>query len=176
VRSRRQSFSDESDHYDTTSNLARTNNQATASSYSIGKRSTNTKRRCNTMLGCVGGARRLKILAAVVRWTMTITWVLGLIAIVGTKKHYTIDVFIAAFLTWFIWSSFHTHVRHGKLKRTVSLLKWLEADVILEMEAEAFEMYMSGTPTGDLDYSRGFRNRRRQRSRRLAASKDGKQH
>lgn len=62
----------------------------------------------------------------VIRWGIYVMYGLGLIAIIGTKLHYTLDVAIAIMITVTLWRTYHNAVRSEKIMTSqVELLKWL---------------------------------------------------
>ena len=90
--------------------------------------------------------RDLKIIPSIVargiRYTFYIIFACGVTAVVGTKLHYTLDVFLAVFLTTSIWNFYHHAISHSKLKSQFGILQWLEAEEVMRIDEEAFTAYM----------------------------------
>ncbi|GMI11349.1 hypothetical protein TrVE_jg4938 [Triparma verrucosa] len=82
-----------------------------------------------------------KKLLACVRYCIYLIWFVGVIAIVGTKLHYTLDVFLAIFLTITTWNVYHDAIKYDALKQNYRVLKWLESEVIGEIDDEAFSNF-----------------------------------
>jgi sphingomyelin synthase-related protein 1 len=82
-----------------------------------------------------------KMLLACVRYCIYLIWFVGVIAIVGTKLHYTLDVFLAIFLTITTWNVYHDAIKYDALKQNYRVLKWLESEVIGEIDDEAFSNF-----------------------------------
>ena len=78
---------------------------------------------------------------ALIRAFVVLVWAVGCIAIVGTKLHYTLDVFLAIFLTCTVWRVYHHAIEFDKLKSQYRVLQWLENEVILDIDQGAFQEY-----------------------------------
>jgi len=76
------------------------------------------------------------------RWFMRLTWAVGVVAIVGTKLHYTLDVFLAALLTVTTWRAFHHAVEFDMLKNHYRVLRWIEEESILEVDERAYREFV----------------------------------
>jgi len=58
----------------------------------------------------------------------------GIVSIIATRLHYTLDVSIAIYLTYRVWTEYHTIVQVASLKNRNIILRWLESDEILKIE------------------------------------------
>jgi hypothetical protein len=63
----------------------------------------------------------------------------GLLAIVSTRLHYTLDVSVAVYLNYRMWKDYHTMVRVVWLKKKNWLFRWLEAEEIITLEMKMHE-------------------------------------
>mmetsp|Transcript_34586 Transcript_34586/g.44133 ORF Transcript_34586/g.44133 Transcript_34586/m.44133 type:complete len:407 (+) Transcript_34586:155-1375(+) len=73
-------------------------------------------------------------------WIVSMYSMVAIALIVGTRFHYTLDVLIAMFLTYFIFSNYHTWAKHDKLRKKNLLLHWLEADSVRRIDDEAYKL------------------------------------
>ena len=64
----------------------------------------------------------------------------GVFAIIGTRLHYSLDVFLAIYITIHSWRSYHSHLgKDGRLKEiTWSILMWLEHDDVNHVDYSAY--------------------------------------
>jgi len=77
-----------------------------------------------------------------IRCFMRLVWAVGVVAIVGTKLHYTLDVFLAILLTTTTWRVFHHAVEFDKLKNHYRILQWSEAESIIEVDERAYREFV----------------------------------
>jgi len=74
---------------------------------------------------------------------------LGVLAIVSTKLHYTLDVSLAVFLSVRVWAFYHTVVDAQNLRDDhnsnsgpfISIIKWLEAEEVITIDDRAYEKF-----------------------------------
>jgi DNA primase catalytic subunit len=50
-------------------------------------------------------------------------------------------VFLAIFLTCSVWRAYHHAIEFERLKGQYTVLKWLESEVIIDIDADAFERF-----------------------------------
>lgn len=77
----------------------------------------------------------------VFRHTIYVLYGCSLVAIIGTKLHYTLDVALAILITVTLWRVYHTAIRSNKIKNQYRILQWLEAEVVLEVDREALDRW-----------------------------------
>jgi len=80
-----------------------------------------------------------------IRRLVILTHAIGITVIVGTKLHYTLDVFLAVLLTVVAWRSYHHAIEHSKLKAQFAVLQWLEAEEVMRIDDQAFENFEKTT-------------------------------
>jgi len=73
------------------------------------------------------------------RWIIYIIYITALIAIIGTKLHYTLDVALAILITTGLWKVYHAAITSEKIKQQYAILKWLEAEVVMSIDQDAFD-------------------------------------
>jgi len=65
----------------------------------------------------------------------------GLMAIVGTRLHYTLDVLTATYITVLLWDTYHYHMKSNtkgnKFDWALKILRWLEAEEVAAIDAAA---------------------------------------
>ncbi|GMH46518.1 hypothetical protein TrRE_jg8396, partial [Triparma retinervis] len=76
-------------------------------------------------------------LYALARYAVAAIWALGVVAIVGTKLHYTLDVFLAVLLTVVTWRAFHHAVEVKTLREHYGVIRWMEKESIIEVDERA---------------------------------------
>ena len=70
---------------------------------------------------------------------------IGALLIIGTRLHYTLDVAIAVYLTQRTFRAYHSFIKYPNLARKSTfylwmLLAWLEAEDIIAVDSEAYEL------------------------------------
>lgn len=69
----------------------------------------------------------------------------GMLTIMGTRLHYTVDVLIAIYITFNCWTSYHNYTELVRTKRPTSILSlyrlfaWLEAEEVISVDKEAYQ-------------------------------------
>ena len=62
----------------------------------------------------------------------------GLLVVLATRFHYTLDIAIAVFVNLLLWDTYHTFIRNVALRRSrdwlARLLRWFEDKEIIELE------------------------------------------
>jgi hypothetical protein len=81
-----------------------------------------------------GDGRKMEFLCALGRWITALFSFSGIIAIIATRLHYTLDVSIAIYLNYRVWKDYHTMVRVVWLKKQNWIFQWLEAEEIINLE------------------------------------------
>lgn len=61
----------------------------------------------------------------------------GIVAIVGTRLHYTLDVVIAIYITWRSWDSYHSRCLSKNKSDANRLIRWLEDDCVTDIDDHA---------------------------------------
>lgn len=80
----------------------------------------------------------------VFRWVIYTSTFLGLLTIVGTRLHYTLDVLIAVYITLNCWYSYHFYAKLVRTEKPTSrfsllaLFYWLEAEEVQSVDEEAY--------------------------------------
>ena len=64
------------------------------------------------------------------RWAAYTLSTAGIVAIVGTRLHYTLDVVIAIYITWRTWGSYHERCDPRNKKYASLIIRWLEARTV----------------------------------------------
>ena len=64
------------------------------------------------------------------RWAAYTLSTAGIVAIVGTRLHYTLDVVIAIYITWRTWGSYHERCDPRNKKYASRIIRWLEARTV----------------------------------------------
>ena len=77
----------------------------------------------------------------IIRGIVFSAWFVGVFSIVGTKLHYSIDVFLAILITTSAFRGYHHAIEHDRLKDQYSILKWLEAEEVMEIDSKAYEKF-----------------------------------
>mmetsp|Transcript_8203 Transcript_8203/g.16559 ORF Transcript_8203/g.16559 Transcript_8203/m.16559 type:complete len:489 (+) Transcript_8203:26-1492(+) len=77
-----------------------------------------------------------------IRHLVRLAWAAGLISIVGTKLHYTLDVCLAVLITVTTWRVYHHTVRVEKLREHYGWMKWMENESIIQVDEDAFQEYV----------------------------------
>jgi len=72
------------------------------------------------------------------RWVVYVLFTWCLCLIILSKLHYTLDVFIALFLSFFVWTSYHHACEIAELRKSYSWIRWMEEEVTLEVDARAY--------------------------------------
>ncbi len=67
---------------------------------------------------------------------------MSMLCIIGTKFHYSLDVFLAFYLTWTVWNQYHDFAHTSFYNKGITswLMKWLEAEEINALDAHAYEL------------------------------------
>ena len=70
---------------------------------------------------------------------------IGASLIIGTRLHYTLDVFIAVYLTQRTFRAYHSFIKYPNLARKSTfylwmLLAWLETEDIIAVDSQAYEL------------------------------------
>jgi shingomyelin synthase len=91
---------------------------------------------------CRSPPPRPSLLCALARYAVAAIWALGVVAIVGTKLHYTLDVFLAVLLTGVTWRAFHQAVEVKTLREHYGVIRWMEAESIIEVDERAYERFV----------------------------------
>ena len=75
----------------------------------------------------------------VVRWGVYCYVFFGSLLIIGTRLHYTLDVLIAQFTTYSVFTHYHTFLRYKRLRgKGMFIVRWFEAEEIIRIEAWAY--------------------------------------
>ena len=61
----------------------------------------------------------------------------GIVAIVGTRLHYTLDVVIAIYIAWRAWDSYHERCLSRNKSQANRVIQWLEDDRVLAIDDHA---------------------------------------
>jgi hypothetical protein len=92
---------------------------------------------------CRSQSKKYGAVTRIIRYGVLLIWALAVVSIIGTKLHYTLDVFLAAFLTFTIWRAFHHAVEFEKLREHYGVLRWIEAESIIEVDERAYEAFVA---------------------------------
>jgi shingomyelin synthase len=77
---------------------------------------------------------KIELLCKAGRYMVTTIVAFGLLSIIATRLHYTLDVVIAIYLSYRVWKDYHTVIRVMWLKKQNFILRWLEAEEIINIE------------------------------------------
>jgi len=75
----------------------------------------------------------------IMRKVMFVIWFFACCSVITTKLHFTIDVILAAYLTITCWKWYHVACEIEKLRNSNRFLKWMEAEVILNVDKKGFD-------------------------------------
>jgi hypothetical protein len=82
------------------------------------------------------------IVCSVIRKSIVVATILGLLAIIGTRLHYTLDVLIGTYITVLLWETYHYHMKSNeqgkKFDWALKILRWLEAEEVAAIDAAAW--------------------------------------
>jgi len=80
-----------------------------------------------------------------IRFSIATATAIGLVAIVGTRLHYTLDVLTATYITILLWDTYHYHMksneRGNKFDWALKILRWLEAEEVAAIDAAALSRW-----------------------------------
>jgi shingomyelin synthase len=80
-----------------------------------------------------------------IRASITVATAFGLLAIVGTRLHYTLDVLTATYITVLLWDTYHYHMKSNeqgkKFDWALKILRWLEAEEVAAIDAAALSRW-----------------------------------
>lgn len=83
----------------------------------------------------------ISTLCLIVRVVVAILTAIGLILIVGTRLHYTLDVLTATYITILLWVTYHYHMKSRvpgkKYDYAIQVLRWLEAEEVANVDDAA---------------------------------------
>ena len=77
-----------------------------------------------------------------IRWLVVAVNICGQFAILATKLHYSLDIFLANFLTLTCWRAYHHAIAHSRLKGQFRILKWLEAEEVMKIDIRAYRNWV----------------------------------
>ena len=73
-----------------------------------------------------------------IRRFVFLVWLSASFSIIGTKLHYTVDLFLAIIITGSVFAFYHHVVECEQLKNRSGFIRWMESDEVLAIDRLAF--------------------------------------
>ncbi len=81
------------------------------------------------------------LMCGLVRRVVYLWTFVGVVTIVATRLHYTLDVTLAVYLVTRVWATYHHFAKVTVLKKRSAFMEWLEAEEIIALDQDAFEKW-----------------------------------
>lgn len=79
---------------------------------------------------------RVELYTKRIRLSIYLLSMLGVLSIIASRLHYTLDVFLATLINYHSWVDYHNMVKVDSLKRKFRIIQWLEAEEIINLELQ----------------------------------------